>query len=209
MSRKKEDMKRYFVTGIGTDVGKTVVSAVLTESLKADYWKPVQAGDLDNTDSHKIERFTSFEPVIHPERHRLNSPMSPHAAARIDGVKIKLVDFELPKTDNNLIVEGAGGLMVPLNDDGDMLVDLIKHLNIPVILVSQNYLGSINHTLLSIELLQQKEITVAGIIINGEANAETEAIVGKYSNVPIIGRIGKEAEVDVDMIMKYANKIQL
>ena len=116
-------MRKIFVTGIGTDVGKTVVSAILTEALEADYWKPIQAGDLDNSDSLKIERFISNnKTVIHLEGVKLNSPMSPHAAAEIDSLEIQLSDFVLPETANHLVVEGAGGLMVPLNDK-DLIID--------------------------------------------------------------------------------------
>ena len=153
-------MKKIFVTGIGTDVGKTVVSAILTEALAADYWKPVQAGDLEFSDSIKVENLiTNTKTKIHAEGIKLNSPMSPHAAAAIDEVEIKLSDFKLPETDNNLIIEGAGGLMVPLNDK-DLIIDLIQELDIEVVLVSQNYLGSINHTLLSLESLKVKKLKV-------------------------------------------------
>ena len=151
-------MRKIFVTGIGTDVGKTVVSAILTEALEADYWKPVQAGDLDQSDSIKVKDLISNEKtIIHPEGIKLNSPMSPHAAADIDNVEIDLKEFNLPKTHNNLIIEGAGGLMVPLNDN-DLIVDLIEQLEAEVVLVSQNYLGSINHTILSIEVLKNRGI---------------------------------------------------
>lgn len=157
-------MKRYFVTGIGTDVGKTVVSAILTEALKADYWKPIQAGDLDNTDTMKVKKWVqNLNSVFHPERFLLTQSMSPHAAAKIDEVSIQLKDITLPSTENNLIIEGAGGLMVPINEQ-DLILDLIKNLAVEVIVVSRHYLGSINHTLLTIDALNNAGVPIKGLI---------------------------------------------
>ncbi|MEM8848047.1 MAG: dethiobiotin synthase, partial [Bacteroidota bacterium] len=136
-----------FVTGISTEVGKTVASAIVVEALEADYWKPVQAGDLDNSDSHKIERLISnTKTKIHPNSYALNTPMSPHAAAEIDGIRVDLEKIVPPQTENHLVIEGAGGLLVPLNEK-DTINDLILT-NYKVIVVSRHYLGSINHTLL-------------------------------------------------------------
>ena len=179
--------KSYFLTGIGTDVGKTVVSSILVNLLKADYWKPIQAGDLHFTDSMKIKKWCNGV-HIHPERYRLAKPMSPHAAAERDNVEIHLKDFCLPNTENHLIVEGAGGLLVPLNDN-QMIIDLIEYLQIDVVLVSQHYLGSINHTLLSIEALLNRQIPIAGIIFNGDENKETESIITSTYKIKVIGRI--------------------
>eukprot|EP01136_Pigoraptor_vietnamica_P028761 Opistho-1_new@86601 len=140
----------YFITGIGTGIGKTITSAVLTEKLKADYWKPIQSGDLDQSDSLTIHSLLSnSQTVVHPEVYRLTQPLSPHLSAKLDGITINLDQFYLPETANHLIVEGAGGLMVPLNDEA-LILDLIKHLGIEVSVVSQNYFGSINHTMLTI-----------------------------------------------------------
>jgi dethiobiotin synthetase len=201
-------MRKIFVTGIGTDVGKTVVSAILTEALEADYWKPVQAGDLDNSDSIKVERFISNKKtVIHPEGMKLNSPMSPHAAAAIDGVGIELSTFKLPETNNNLVVEGAGGLMVPLNDK-ELIIDLIQHLNIEVVLVSQNYLGSINHTILSIDALKTRGIKVLGIIFNGEENVETEKYVLNYSGLKCLGRVQQHQQINKEIVLGYKSQFK-
>src|ERR1041385_3043150 len=146
--------KPLFVTGIGTGIGKTIVSAALVEKLKADYWKPIQSGDLDKSDSLSVKNLISNSITkIHPESYRLTQPFSPHKSAAIDGIIIDPDAIQLPKTNNALIVEGAGGLMVPLNNEF-LIIDLIKKLGIEVILVSQNYLGSINHTLLSIYALK-------------------------------------------------------
>jgi dethiobiotin synthetase len=168
-----------FVTGIGTDVGKTIVSAVLTEALHADYWKPVQAGFYDGTDALTIkELISNNETVIHPEVYKLSLAASPHIAARIEHIKIDLnliaEKYHLLKTQNSkagtqkqLIIEGAGGLMVPLNEK-EFMFDLIQKLNARVILVSRNYLGSINHSLLTAGVCKQKNIEVAGWIFNDQ-----------------------------------------
>ncbi|MES2418878.1 MAG: dethiobiotin synthase [Bacteroidota bacterium] len=181
--------KHYFITGIGTGIGKTIVSAILTEKLKADYWKPVQSGDLMSSDSLLVQSLlTNTNTKIHPEQYRLNYPLSPHLSAKMDGIEIELNEFIYPQTSNSLIIEGAGGLMVPLNDQ-HLILDLIKQLAVETIVVSQNYLGSINHTLLTLQVLKQNHINVKGIIFNGEANAESEAYILKYTQSVCLGRI--------------------
>ena len=198
---------QFFVTGIGTEIGKTIVSSILTEYLQADYWKPVQSGDLHLTDTMKVQALVSnTKSYFHTERHRLNAPLSPHAAAALDGVQIQLSDFTLPQTSNHLIVEGAGGLMVPLNDQ-DLMIDLIKQLGIPVILVSRNYLGSINHTVLSIEALQRRDIPIAGIVINGEPNPATETFIESMSALPILFRVGHFAEISKEEICRFTKTL--
>lgn len=196
--------KGYFITGIGTEVGKTVVSAVLTEAWKADYWKPVQAGDLDHTDSMKVRSWVgNVKSHIHPEGFRLNTPASPHYSAQVDGVTIQVKDLQLPETDNTLVVEGAGGIQVPLNEEETML-DLMKSLGLPVILVSRNYLGSINHTLLSIEQLKRARLVLAGVLFTGEENPETERIILKQSAVNCIGRVPLLASINKGSISEAA-----
>lgn len=195
-------MKQYFVTGIDTNVGKTIVSAILTEALKADYWKPVQSGELDNTDSMKIESLIQNKTtVFHPESYRLKVPASPHYSAALERVEIDADKIQLPKTKNKLIVEGAGGLFVPLNKDF-LIIDLIQALKIPVILVSKNYLGSINHTLLSIFALQQKNIPIAGIVFNGDSNPATEEYILRYTGVKKLGHVEWEEEISKEWITK-------
>jgi len=201
-------MRKIVVTGIGTDVGKTVVSAILTEALEADYWKPVQAGDLENSDAIKVENLiTNAKTVIHPDGIQLSKPMSPHAAAKIDAIEIKLADFKIPQTENNLIIEGAGGLMVPLNDK-DLIIDLIQALAAEVILVSQNYLGSINHTLLSLESLKVRKLKVLGIIFNGEENRETEKYILNFSGLQCLGRIKQHKIIDKKVVLSYKPQFQ-
>lgn len=199
--------KKYFITGISTEVGKTLVAAIVAEALKADYWKPVQAGDLDNSDTHKLKGLISNEEtVFHENAYKLNTPMSPHAAAEIDGIKIDLKKIIPPKTEKDLVIEGAGGLLVPLNDN-DTILDLIKP-EYSVILVSRHYLGSINHTLLSVEALKNRGIENIGIIFSGNENPSTESIIKKMSKVEIIGRIDEEPYFDEMVVKEYAEKFR-
>ncbi|MBC8311403.1 MAG: dethiobiotin synthase [Candidatus Marinimicrobia bacterium] len=202
-------MRRLFVTGIGTDVGKTVVSAILAQKLQADYWKPIQAGDLSNTDSMKVSQWVDTAiSTIHPEVYRLTQPMSPHAAAERDGLCIDLLSMNLPKTDKNLIIEGAGGLMVPLSQD-ELVIDLIAHFQAEVILVSRHYLGSINHTILSIEALRARNIRITGIIFNGDENKDTESIIESMCAVPILGRIPQIGDLNKSSINNITKLINI
>lgn len=195
---------KLFITGIGTDVGKTIASAIITQSLEADYWKPVQAGDLDNSDSHKIQRYISNnKTVIHENSYKLNTPASPHLAAEIDGITIDLKKIIEPSTDNHLIIEGAGGILVPLNDN-DSIIDLIQS-DYKVILVSRHYLGSINHTLLTFEALKNRNIAVAGIVFSGDENKATEEIILSKTKAKFIGRIENEPYFDQNVIQYYAD----
>ena len=195
-------MNTYFVTGISTDVGKTIASAILVEALQADYWKPIQAGDLDNTDTHKIKKLVSnSKSKFHPNSYALKTPMSPHAAANIDGIVIDLKEIQEPKTTNHLVIEGAGGLLVPLNEQQTIL-DIIKP-NYKVIVVSRHYLGSINHTLLTVNLLKEKGFDIS-IIFSGNEHKSTEDIIKKMTNVPVIGRINEEPYFDQNVIKEYA-----
>ncbi len=180
-----------------------MVAAVLAEALEADYWKPVQAGDLDHTDSAKIAALISNDKsYIHPSAYELNTPMSPHAAAAIDGVELKLDAIREPETDNHLIIEGAGGLLVPLNEH-QTIADLIRP-HYKVILVSRHYLGSINHTLLSLEYLKSLEVEVS-IVWSGDEYPSTESIILKKSGVEVLGRIDEEVAFTKEVISRYAS----
>ena len=202
-------IERYFITGIGTGIGKTIASAVITEKLNADYWKPIQAGDLAQSDSLMVKSLLS-NPIsnIHPEKYRLNHPLSPHLAAKLDGISIDLNAFKLPETENNLIVEGAGGLMVPLNDEY-LIIDLIKKLNLEVLLISKHYLGSINHTLLTINTLKQHQIPIKGIIFNGEPNEESEKYILNYGKIENLGSILALNTIDKDAIIEAGEALNL
>ncbi|HLO74214.1 MAG TPA: dethiobiotin synthase [Flavobacterium sp.] len=196
---------KLFITGIGTDVGKTITSSIIVEALEADYWKPIQAGDLDHSDSHKIQKFISNrKTVIHESSYKLNTPASPHLAAKLDEVTIDLKAIKEPKTKNNLVIEGAGGVFVPLNSS-DCIIDLIQK-DYKVIVVSRHYLGSINHTLLTIEALKSRKIKIAGIIFSGDENEATEEIILSKTGVTCIGRIDNEPYFDQNVIRYYADK---
>lgn len=200
---------RLFVTGIGTEVGKTIASSILVEALRADYWKPIQAGELDNSDTQKVKNLISnATSIFHKEAYQLNSPMSPHAAAERDNTTILLSKINAPKTDNHLIIEGAGGLLVPLNNQ-ECILDIIPNLNAEVVIVSRHYLGSINHTLLTIQALKAKKIAIKGIIFSGNENNDTESIILKMSNIPMLFRINEEMEFNKEIIMNYAQQIKL
>ena len=196
-------MSIYFITGISTDVGKTVASAIVTEALKADYWKPIQAGELKNCDTKKVERLVSnTKSKFHENAYALKTPMSPHAAAAIDGFAIDINKIKVPKTSNQLVIEGAGGLLVPLNNKHTVF-DLIKP-EYHVIVVSRHYLGSINHTLLTVNFLKEKGFNVS-IIFSGNLNNTTEEIIKKTTQVPIIGRIDEEPYFDKNVVKEYAD----
>lgn len=195
---------KIFITGIGTDVGKTIASAIVTESLEADYWKPIQAGDIANSDSHKLKSLLSnSKTTIHPNSYLLQTPASPHLAAFLDGIQIDLTNIIVPETENHLVIEGAGGLFVPLNDT-QTIADLLQP-DYKVIVVSRHYLGSINHTLLTIEALQNRNILIAGIIFNGNENKPSEEIIIRKTGIKFIGRIDDEPYFDKNVIKEYAD----
>ncbi|TVZ52429.1 dethiobiotin synthase [Dokdonia sp. Hel_I_53] len=197
----------YFITGISTEVGKTVAAAIVTQALEADYWKPIQAGDVENSDTHKIKRYvTSEKTTFHDNAFTLNTPMSPHAAAAIDGVEITAKDIIRPETKNSLVIEGAGGLLVPINDI-ETIADLMAQSD-KIILVSRHYLGSINHTLMTIELLKSRGLEIGGIIFSGDKHPTTEDIIQKMGQVPVIGRIEEEPYFDKNVIAEYADRFR-
>lgn len=189
---------RIFITGTGTDVGKSVVSAILVAGTRGAYWKPVQSGLEDITDTQWIQKITGL-PRDHfkPETHKLSRPLSPHAAAALDGVRIDLADFILPEAHphHHLIVEGAGGLMVPLNDRHFML-DLIVELGLPVLLVASSQLGTINHTLLSLDKLRSRDVPVVGVVLNGPRNASNRQAIEQYGRVPVVAQIEPLPSID-------------
>jgi dethiobiotin synthetase len=195
---------KLFITGIGTDVGKTIASSIIVEALEADYWKPIQAGDLENSDTNKVEKYVSNSTTkFHKNAYALQTPASPHLAAEIDGITIELNKIIEPTTSNYLVVEGAGGIYVPLNNS-DCVIDLIQP-DYKVIVVSRHYLGSINHTLMTIEILKSRNLNVAGIVFSGDENKATESIILEKTNVPMIGRIDTEPYFDQNVIKYYAD----
>ena len=199
---------QFIIAGIGTEIGKTLISSIFRQGLQADYWKPVQSGNPEEADALFIGQMTRVpEGKIWDSSYMLTQPLSPHTAAEIDGVRISLDQIQLPQTERSLIVELAGGLMVPLNESGTNL-DLIAHIALPVILVSKNYLGSINHTLLSYEILKAKQIPIAGIVFNGPANASGERFILQHTGLKVLLRVPELAQINPEIIQEYAQQIQ-
>ena len=193
-----------FVTGIGTDVGKTVASVILCKALNADYWKPVQAGSLEQTDSDFVKRFGV---QAHTEAYKLNTPASPHHAAALEGKIIEIERIIFPETTDRLLIEGAGGVMVPLNEQ-ELILDLIVQLNVPVIVVSQNYLGSINHTLLTCEMLNAAGVEILGIVFNGASTPSSEEWILNFTDLNLLGGIPFAEDVSKDFVEAQAIKIR-
>ena len=198
-----------FVTGIGTDVGKTVVSAILCEYFGFDYWKPIQTGKNLGTDNESLKSLVSTAGfTTYPESYLLEQPLSPHAAAKFENETIKLNQIQFPASSSKLIIEGAGGLLVPINYDNETICDLIIQLKCPVVLVVKEYLGNINHTLLSLEHLKQREIPVFGIVYVGDELPETSEIIEKMTGVKTLFRVPLFSLLNKDTIRKFALEIQ-
>ena len=194
----------YFITGISTEVGKTMSSAIVVESLQADYWKPIQSGDLDNSDTMKVKSLISNSiSTFFSSSYEFDYPASPHLSAQMEGSHIELAHIKRPHSSNTLVIEGAGGLFVPLNERNTIL-DLMLPTD-KIVLVSRHYLGSINHTMLSVEALQRRGLNIFGIIFSGEENTATESWIASYTQIPIIGRIEEEPFFDKNTIKKYAD----
>jgi dethiobiotin synthetase len=198
--------KQYIIAGIGTEIGKTVCSAIITKALRADYWKPIQAGNLTDGDAYWVQQWVPGT-EIHASTYALQNPLSPHTAAELDGIRIDLNSFHLPKTNENLVVELAGGIMVPLNEKNTNL-DLIERLGLPVILVSKNYLGSINHTLMTFEILKSRNIDIAGIVFNGQTNSSGESFILNHTGLPVLLRVNEEKEINPSLIARYAESFK-
>lgn len=192
----------YFVTAIGTDSGKTLVSAILCKALHADYWKPVQAGLPRDTETVRA-LLEDGDSKIHSETFVFKTPASPHAAAALENEKIRLEDFKIPYHVNDLVIEGAGGCLVPLNDS-DFVIDLVEKFKAQVILVSNLYLGSINHTLMTSEALKLRRLPVKGIIFNGSHNAESERIILHHTGLRCLLHIDEEPVINKKVIEKYS-----
>jgi dethiobiotin synthetase len=194
------------IAGIGTDVGKTIASAIIVERLGYAYWKPIQTG-LDS-DTQTVRHLVSNPDVSYfKERFSLKMPASPHIAAQKEQVNISIQDLVLPSSSHNLLIELAGGLMVPINSNGDTFLDVMNHWNAEVILVSKYYLGSINHTLLSILALKHYGIPIKGIVYNGQQMEGTKEIIQSICNLPILIEIENEVEFTKEKIRDYSRKI--
>lgn len=199
-------MRKIFVTGIGTDVGKTIIAAILTEALQADYWKPIQCGSLDLSDTDRVKRLVSSRSsIFHPEAYRFEAPLSPHHAAMLANDKIRLGKLTPPETENTLIIEGAGGILVPYNYRGDTMLDIAKNCEAELVVVCKHYLGSINHTLLTLEVLKNASVKILGIIFNGSPNLESEQVIVNKSKIPVLGRVADEFEISKETVKRYAH----
>lgn len=202
-------IESYFISGIGTEIGKTVVSAILVEKLKADYWKPIQSGSLEETDTMMVKSLISNRlSRFHPESIKLTHPFSPHKSAHLENRTIKISDIIPPKIPSKLICEGAGGLMVPLNQSETNL-DLIRYLGYPIILVSRIYLGSINHTLLSLEKIRAENLPLKGIIFVGDPDPYTEDYIIQFSKVNFLGRVPLLDRINPETISKAGEEIHI
>jgi dethiobiotin synthetase len=205
--------QRIFITGIGTGVGKTVTAACVVEALRADYWKPVQTGLKEGTDTDTVRSLISNPlSVCHPEAYCLEAPASPHLAARLEDVNIDVSRVmaqvqHIQPSGRPLVIEGAGGLMVPLTAQ-IFTIDFIQQLEAKVIIVAQNYLGSINHALLTAQVLKQRGIPVMGWIFSGDEHTNEAEVVG-WSGYPLLGRIPYTALVDRTFVKEQAEKLSL
>lgn len=189
---------RFFITGTDTNVGKTLVSALLCAALDAIYWKPIQTGTREGTDRATVMRLAGLPRArTIPEAYRFAPPVSPHLAARRAGVRIKLENIRMPRIAGreNLIVEGAGGALVPINAT-ELMTHLMKHLKLPILLVSRTSLGTINHTLLSVAALRAARLDLRGIVMSGTSNAENRRAIEHYGNVPVIGAVPLMKKID-------------
>jgi len=189
---------RFFITGTDTGVGKTVVSALLCAALDAIYWKPIQTGARDGADRETVMRLAQLPPArIIPETYLFVPPVSPHLAARRAGVRITLTRIKLPRlaARANLIVEGAGGALVPINDR-QFMTDLMRHLKLPVVLVSRTSLGTINHTLLSLAALRAARLDVRGVVMVGKPNSENRKAIERYGDIGVIGIVPQMKKID-------------
>jgi dethiobiotin synthetase len=201
---------RVFVSGTDTDIGKTVIAAIITRALKADYWKPVQCGNLDESDSIRVANLLQpwkDEHKIWPEGYKLKEPASPHYAAELESIELDPNQLRIPSTERNLVIEGAGGWMVPLNND-QLIADWVTDMEIPVVLVSFNRLGSINHSLLSIEAVMARNLPILGIVFNGPHTPSSEDYILQYSGLPCLGRVPMMDEVGSEQIDFYASQIR-
>lgn len=198
-------MRKIIVAGCGTGVGKTLISAILTCALEGSYWKPIQCGDLENSDSKVVQGLISAGHQIHPSCYDFKAPVSPHYAAKLEGRTIDLEEIIPPVTAKPLIIEMAGGIFVPLNDN-NLAVDLFSRWDATWVVVSQNYLGSINHTLLTIQALQQRKVDLRFLVFNGEPNGEGERAILHFSKLPCLGRVLLEKKITSHIVTRYADQ---
>jgi dethiobiotin synthetase len=196
--------RRFFVTGTDTGVGKTVLSALLCAALDAFYWKPIQTGTCEGTDRQTVMRLAHLgEHRSLPESYRFDPPVSPHLAALQAGTQIELGELGLPLIAgaDALVVEGAGGVMVPINET-EFMIDLIRHIRLPVLIASRSALGTINHTLLSVAALRSACVTITGVVMIGPENADNSRAIERYGSVPVVGVIPRLDPLHRDALLQ-------
>lgn len=206
-------MKGFFVTGTDTGIGKTICSAILMNCLRKTenvcYWKPIQTGIEEDNDTLTVRNLANCsEPEILDFGFRLQKPFSPHLSARLANVKItvdKTLQFVERKDDKFYIVEGAGGILVPLNEK-ELMIDLIKKLNLPVIIVARSGLGTINHTLLTIEILRNRDLNIYGVVMVGDENEENQNAIEHYGKVPVLAEIPEFARIDAKILKNWTEQ---
>jgi dethiobiotin synthase len=205
---------RFFITGTDTDIGKTVVAAMLAQGLGARYFKPVQSGTQQGTDTDTVRQLTALpREYFFPSVYALDAPLSPHLAAAREKIRIDLTAITLPADlaapggpGMRLIVEGAGGLMVPLNNE-NLMIDLIQHLGLPTLVVAPNRLGTINQTLLSLTALRARSIPVIGVILNRGINDDHARAITRFGQTPIIGQIPELPEISPSILLEWFNRL--
>ena len=196
-------INNLIVAGIGTEVGKTVVSAVLVKMLNADYWKPISCGAEKDRDSHHIRNLVADPSLCcHPEAYHFAESTSPHYAAYLEGIEIPS-EIIPPQSKKTVVIESVGGVLVPVNNT-QVTMDVFCKWGFPWILVSRNYLGSINHTLLTVEALKQRNVDIFGLVFNGLENVYTEKFITDYTRLPVLGRIKEEEKIDLNIIERYS-----
>lgn len=200
----KDKAQLIIVAGIGTNVGKTVTSAILTTLLQADYWKPIESGAEQESDTKIMQSLIEAKHCnIHTPAYSFRAPLAPHHAARLEGCMIDIANLVKPQTERPLVVEMAGGVCVPATTH-KLMVDILTEWHATWVLVSQHYLGSINHTLLTVEALKARGVSLAGLIFNGNPNPDSEEAILNLSQLPLLGRIYPEPQINRDTIQRYA-----
>ena len=198
---------KIIVAGIGTEVGKTIVSSIFCQAFSLDYWKPLQSGSKEDNDAEKVRELISAKIEIFPNAYCFKEPLSPDQAAKLEGISIDPSKINIPES-QHLLIEPAGGLMVPLTEDGFLFSDLLKTWNIPIVLVSRFYLGSINHTLLSIEYLKSHNLSLAGIVFTDDINEESEKIIRLKAPTAHFHDIPWSKEINTDFIESEAERLR-
>ena len=192
----------FFLTGTDTEVGKTVISAWLMIHYQYHYWKPIQSG-MDSPDTGTVQKITGFDnSFFFPPAYELQQPLSPHESAKRDGIEIELTNFLLPQKEEKIIVEGAGGILVPINEKY-FIADIIKLLKLPILLVARSSLGTINHTLLTVSELKKRNLPLQGIILNGERNQSNKEAIEKYSGIPVVSELEPLNTLDKKTLLSH------